>query len=107
VEQDIHLGSVDGIPIGANWSIFAIFFLILWELSDLILPAYTPGETTTTYWFVGAVTTVLFFTSLLAHEVSHAIVAKSNGIGVRRITLWLFGGVSELESDALSPRADL
>jgi Zn-dependent protease len=58
------------------------------------------------YWVVGMAATVLFFVSLLVHEVSHAVVAKRNGIGVRRITLWLFGGVSELEKDALTPGAD-
>ena len=107
MEQDIHLGTIDAIPIGANWSIFAIFALILWELADLILPGYAPAATTLTLWIVGVVTTILFFVSLLAHEVSHALVAKHHDIGVRRITLWLFGGVSELESDALTPSADL
>ena len=58
------------------------------------------------YWIAGVAATVLFFASLLVHEVSHSVVARRNGIGVRRITLWLFGGVSELESDALTPGAD-
>ncbi len=48
----------------------------------------------------------LFFSSLLAHEVSPAVVAKHNAIGVQRITFWLFGGASELEGDALSPGVD-
>ena len=51
----------------------------------------------------GTVTTVLFFGSLLAHEAAHALVAKRHGIAVRSITLWLFGGVSELEGEALTP----
>ena len=77
-----------------------------WELADLILPDDHPHEAVAIYWAAGIATTVLFFASLLAHEVSHAVVAKRNGIGVRRITLWLFGGVSELEKDALTPGAD-
>jgi len=72
----------------------------------LALPAYQPHQATALYWIVGSVATLLFFASLLAHEVSHAVVAKHYGIGVRRITFWLFGGVSELEGDALSPGVD-
>lgn len=106
MDQDIRLGAIDGIPIGMNWSILFIFFLFAWELSDLILPGYHPNQSSVIYWTVGIATTVLFFMSLLAHELSHAVVAKRNGIGVRRITFWLFGGVSELESEALTPGAD-
>ena len=106
MDQNIRLGRIAGIPVGVNWSILVIFFLLAWELADLVLPGDHPHYATAIYWVVGIVTTVLFFASLLAHEVSHAVVAKRNGIGVRRITLWLFGGVSELESDALTPGAD-
>jgi Zn-dependent protease len=106
MDQDIRLGKIAGIPIGINWSILVIFFLVAWELSDLVLPGYAPHDATSTYWGVGILTTTLFFASLLAHEVSHAVVAKRNDIGVRRITFWLFGGVSELEGEALTPGAD-
>ena len=106
MDQTIRLGRIFGVPVGFNWSILVIFFLVAWELSDLVLPADHPHDTTAIYWVVGIVATVLFFASLVAHEVSHAVMAKRNGIGVRRITLWLFGGVSELESEALTPGAD-
>lgn len=106
MDQNIRLGRIAGIPIGINWSILIIFFLVVWELSDLVLPGYDPHNATATYWVTGILATILFFTSLLAHEVSHAVVAKRNGIGVRRITFWLFGGVSELEGEALTPGAD-
>ena len=106
MEQDIRLGRIAGIEVGINWSVLLIFLLIAWELSDLVLPGYHPHDSTTTYWIVGVLTTVLFFMSLFAHEVSHAVVARRNGIGVRRITFWLFGGVSELEGEALTPGAD-
>jgi Zn-dependent protease/CBS domain-containing protein len=106
MEQNIRLGRIAGIPVGINWSILVIFWLIAWELADLVLPGYNPHESITIYWVAGIFGTVLFFASLFLHEVSHAVVAKQNGIGVRRITLWLFGGVSELESEALTPGAD-
>ncbi len=106
MNQNVRLGTVDGVPVGANWSILAIFVLIVWELADLILPGYHPHDARALYWVVGLVAAVLFFASLLAHEVSHAVVARRNGIRVRAITLWLFGGVSELEGEALTPAAD-
>ena len=106
MDQDIRLGTIDGIPVGMNWSILFIFVLLTWELADLILPDYQPHDGSAAYWLIGLATTILFFLSILAHEISHAIIAKRNGIGVRRITFWLFGGVSELEGEALSPGAD-
>ena len=48
----------------------------------------------------------LFFLSLLAHEGSHAVVARRHGVGVRSVTLWLFGGVAQLEGEAHTPGAD-
>ena len=106
MNQNVRLGRVAGVPVGANWSILAIFVLIVWELADLVFPGYHPLESPDLYWAVAVVAAVLFFASLLAHEVSHTVVATRNGIGVRAITLWLFGGVSELEGEALTPAAD-
>ncbi len=106
MNQDVRLGRVDGVPVGANWSVLAIFVLIVWELADLVLPAYHPHQAPVVYWLAGLVGALLFFASLLAHEASHTVVAVHNGIRVRAITLWLFGGVSELESEALTPAAD-
>jgi Zn-dependent protease len=106
MEQNIRLGKIAGVPVGINWSILVIFWLLAWELAAVVLPDYHPDESTAVYWIAGIAATILFFASLLAHEVSHTVVARRNGIGVRRITLWLFGGVSELESEALTPGAD-
>lgn len=107
MNQDVRLGRVDGVPVGANWSVLAIFVLIVWELADLVLPVYHPHQPPAVYWLVALVAAFLFFASLLAHEASHTVVAVHNGIRVRAITLWFFGGVSELESEALTPAVDL
>jgi Zn-dependent protease len=106
MNQNLRLGKIRGIPVGVNWSVLLIFFLIAWELADLVLPDDQPHEARAFYWAIGLAATAMFFASLLAHEVAHAIVAKHNGIGTRSITLWLFGGVSELEKEALSPGAE-
>ena len=106
MNQNIRLGKVAGVPVGANWSVLAIFVLIVWELADLVLPGYHPHDTRALYWSVSVVAATLFFASLLAHEASHTLVAVHQGIRVRAITLWLFGGVSELEGEALTPGAE-
>lgn len=106
MNENVHLGSIGGVEVGVNWSVLLVFALFAWELSDLVLPSYHRGQSTAVYWIVGVAVTIVFFASLLAHEVSHALVARHEGVGVRRITLWLFGGVSELEGEALTPQAD-
>lgn len=65
-----------------------------------------PGRSTAVYAAAGLITAVVFLVSLVAHEVSHAVVARRNGLGVDRITLWLFGGVAMLRGEATSPGAD-
>jgi Zn-dependent protease len=58
------------------------------------------------YWIAAAAAAVLFAGSLLAHELAHAVVARRNGIRVRSFTLWMLGGVAELDGDPASPGAD-
>lgn len=102
----IRLGRLFGIEIGFNWSLIFIFALIDWTLAVDFLPGAAPSYSATTYWIVGSVGAVLFYASLLAHELSHALVARRNGVKVAGITLWLFGGVSRLEGDPETPRAE-
>ena len=102
----IRLGRLLGIEIGFNWSLIFIFALIDWTLAVGFLPGAAPGHSELTYWFVGSLGAVLFYASLLAHEMSHALVARRNGVKVAGITLWLFGGVSRLEGDPATPRAE-
>jgi Zn-dependent protease len=105
VRQSIRLGTYRGIPVGAHWSVAVIFGLVAWELADGVFPGAYPG-TTSEYWVAAVIAAVLFFGSLLAHELSHAIVARRQGVAVRSITLWLFGGVAQLGGEALTPGAD-
>jgi Zn-dependent protease len=106
VKQSIRLGRVGGVPIGVNWSVLVIFGLVTWELADIVLPSQFGGGTRVLYWVAAFVAAVAFFVSLLAHEGSHAVVARRQGVGVRSITLWLFGGVAQLDGEAHSPGAD-
>jgi Zn-dependent protease/CBS domain-containing protein len=101
--QAISLGRILGIPIGLDYSWFLIFFLLTWMLAGSYYPAEYPGWSPGLYWLVGAVTALMLFASVLAHELGHSIVAVRYGIPVRRITLFIFGGVAELSAEP--PRA--
>ena len=64
------LGRIMGIPIGINWSWFIVFFLITAILAQYILPTLEEGWGTALYWVAGAVTCLIFFASLLVHELA-------------------------------------
>jgi Zn-dependent protease len=106
MKQTLRLGRVAGIPVGAHWSVAVIVVIITGMLGGRTLPAAAPRQPATMYWIVAAVTAVLFAGSLLVHEFAHAMVARRNGIRVRSITLWMLGGVAELDGDPPSPGAD-
>ena len=101
-----RVGTVFGIELRIDWSVAVIFWLLVWGLATISFPALAGGYTGAEYWIVGFFTTVVFLASLLAHELSHSIVANRRDIKVRDITLWLFGGVSSLEGEARTPRSD-
>ncbi|MEV4413231.1 site-2 protease family protein [Catellatospora sp. NPDC049609] len=103
----LKLGSIAGIPVGVHWSVLVIMLLLGQGLATAVLPAGAPGVSTGAYWTAAAAVTVLFLLSLLAHELSHAVVARHYGVPVKRITLWLLGGVAELEAEPPHARADL
>ncbi len=102
----IRLGRLFGIEIGFNWSLVFIFVLIAWTLATGVLPQDVPGQGTGAYWMAGAAGAIVFYACLLAHELSHALVARRNGMKVAGITLWLFGGVSQLEGEPKSAGAE-
>ncbi|AUS99207.1 site-2 protease family protein [Nostoc sp. CENA543] len=101
--QGFRLGSIFGFEIRIDLSWLLIFFLVLWTLSAGLFPTNYPGLDNITYLGMGIVATLLFFASLLAHEISHSFVARSKGIPVEGITLFIFGGVSRTRVDASTP----
>ncbi|ASW53790.1 site-2 protease family protein [Plantactinospora sp. KBS50] len=102
-----RLGRVAGVPVGVNWSVVVIFGLLVWGLSADQFPRAYPGHPGWAYALAGIAAAVVFFLGLLAHEVSHAVVARRNGLEVQGITLWLFGGVAQLRGEARTPGAEL
>src|SRR5689334_16481314 len=101
----IPIARVHGIPVSIHWSVLVILWLFTWSLASL-LPGVAPGHAATTYWIAGLCGAVILLASLLAHEGTHAIVARRNGIEVKGLKLWLLGGVARLGSEAKTPRTD-
>ncbi len=91
-----------GIPVVLAPSWLLIAALITWSL-QLSFQHQRPGATATATWLAAALGALLFFGSVLVHELSHSLVARHKRIPVRRIRLFIFGGVSELEHEPRSP----
>ncbi len=95
----LRLGKLFGIPIEIDYSWFLIFALITWTLASGYYPNEFKNWPTAQYWIVGAVTAGLFFISVLLHELGHSLVARGFHLPVNRITLFIFGGISEINEE--------
>ncbi|MEE8465503.1 MAG: site-2 protease family protein [Dehalococcoidia bacterium] len=102
MSASLRLGRVFGIPIEVNISWVFVFLLLTFLLAGEFENARLHW-TGTQRWTVATVTVVLFFLSVLAHELSHSVMAQSRGIPVRSITLFIFGGVSRLDREPQRP----
>jgi Zn-dependent protease/CBS domain-containing protein len=92
-----------GIPIRLHYTWLLAVGLVTWSLAVGFFPDSYPGWEPARYWAAGAAAALLLFTSVLVHELSHALVACRRGFGVRGITLFVFGGVAEVEGEAERP----
>lgn len=102
----VQIARVIGIPIYLHFSWLVIFGLIVWTLSTGYFPAQYPDLPASSNWAKGLVASVLFFVSILLHELGHAVVALRHGLRTRSITLFIFGGVAQLEKDPKDGRAE-
>lgn len=102
----VPLGRWFGIPVAAHWSVLATMVVFAALIATVDLPARVPGLAAGSYWVAGGVMAPLFFVTLLAHEVAHAVTARHFRVTVHRITLWILGGLTELEGEPPTPRAD-
>lgn len=103
----VKLFTLGGFDIKLDPSWFLIAGLITWTLSAQYFPATIPDQTPATYLLLAIIAMLGFFWSLLLHELAHSLVARRFGVRIKGITLFLFGGVAELEAEPASARAEL
>jgi len=101
-----RIGRIAGIDIRVHWSWFAIFVLLTWWLSEGFFQEVYEDWSKTQAWITSAVTTLLFFFSILLHELSHSLTARKLGLPVQNITLFIFGGVSSLGAEPSSAKQE-
>ncbi len=103
MQSSLNLGKIWNIPIGLHNSWFLIFILLTWSLSSGYFPSEYPQFSGITFFILGLVTSILFFGSVLAHELGHSFIALRNKIPVKGITLFIFGGVAQISKEPDSP----
>jgi Zn-dependent protease len=104
--HSVPVGRIFGISIGLDYSWFLIFLLFTWALASSYYPAAYPTWSRAEYWIIGAATALMLFVCVLLHELGHSVVAMRYQISVRSITLFIFGGVSQIEGEPHSASAE-
>jgi Zn-dependent protease len=102
----VTLLRVRGIRIGVDYSWFFVLFLIILILSGSYKDVLNSPDGSSTPYVLAVISALLFFVSILLHELGHAFVAIRKGIGISEITLWMFGGVARMDRDSDSPRTE-
>ncbi|HUG54418.1 MAG TPA: site-2 protease family protein [Vicinamibacteria bacterium] len=105
-EGAIQIGRAFGIPILVHFSWLIIFALIAWTLATGYFPERDPNLSTMSYWARGLAASLLFFASILLHELGHSLVALRSGMTIHSITLFIFGGVARLGSEPPDGRTE-
>jgi Zn-dependent protease/predicted transcriptional regulator len=103
MHSGFRIGKIFGINVFVDWSWIFIFLLITWNLAGAVFPSIHPNWGPGLNIALGILAALLFFISILLHELAHSVVAKARGLPVRRITLFIFGGVSNIEREPRSP----
>ncbi len=104
--KPLFLGRIFGIPIRAHYSWLPVFPFYAWAIASGLLPREASGRSAYEYWTLGLLTTTLLFGSVLAHELSHALMARAEGLGTGNITLYMFGGLASLNGQPASPSSE-
>ena len=106
MRSSLRLGKVFGIPLGVHYTWFIVFALVTLSLATGYFPSRYPDWSTATNLGIGLLTSLLFFASVLVHELAHSIVALGWGIPVKGITLFIFGGVANIGREPERPLAE-
>jgi Zn-dependent protease len=98
-QNGLRIGRLAGIEIIADFSLLIIFTLVTFSLAMGVFPAWHPEWGPALIWSTALGAAVLFFVSVLLHELSHAIVGRAGGVRIERITLFIFGGMAHMENE--------
>lgn len=101
--RSFKIGSLFGIPIELNSSWFLIFFLVAFTLTTSYLPQALPDRTAPVYVGLAMLMSIAFFGSIVIHEFAHSLVARAGGLRISKVTLFFFGGVSQMEEEPRGP----
>ncbi len=105
--RKIHLFTIFGFKVGIDLSWLLLAVLVTWSLAEGLFPIYYKGYSTATYWWMGGAGALGLFLSIIFHEFWHSIVARRFGLPMRGITLFIFGGVAEMEDEPQNAKTEL
>jgi Zn-dependent protease len=105
MNKGLRIARLFGIDIRIDWSWLLILLLVVWNLTTAF-SQFHPDWSMPLTIFLGLIAALLFFASVLLHELAHSLVAKSSGITVNNITLYLFGGAANIKEEPKSPRSE-
>lgn len=103
MKKSFKLTTIFNIPVEINYTWFIILGLVIFTLAQGYFPITNPELSPTLHWLMALIAAFLLFASLLAHELSHSLVAKSHNLPIHGITLFIFGGVAHLEEEPQTP----
>jgi Zn-dependent protease/CBS domain-containing protein len=106
MKNSFQIGRIFGISLRIDYTWFVIFALIVWTLGSHYFPQLYPNWSMYIYWLMAIITAIIFFSSVIAHELAHSLVSKARGVPVRSITLFIFGGVAEISEEPKKPGSE-
>jgi Zn-dependent protease/CBS domain-containing protein len=104
--KKIHLFTLFGFSVGIDFTWFLLAVLVTWSLAAYLFPVYYKGYSTGIYWAMGVAGAVGLFFSIVFHEFWHSLVARRFGLPMRGITLFIFGGVAEMEDEPANAKTE-
>ncbi len=105
--RSLRVGRWLGISIGISWTWLVVFGFTIWALAVWLLPSHYPDWTAVLRWLIASVCALLLFGSVAVHEAIHSLVCRSCGLRVRSVTLFVFGGISDVQESVGTPAGEL
>lgn len=107
MKESFYIGKIFQIEIRIHYSWFLIFFLVSFSFAKYLIPEQFPNHSQIFYWTIGIFSASLLFISVFLHELAHSFIAQSQGIKIRQILLFIFGGIAFMEGEIENPSTEL